>query len=75
MAVGTAGLGMMRKSVNLFLNHSKKHLVWKVLNFGITIAPLFSTFSLIAHATVGAERTVEELQATLRFSMLSIYPT
>lgn len=38
------------------------------------LAPLFPTFSLIAHATVGAERTVEELQATLRFSMLSILP-
>jgi membrane protein GlpM len=38
------------------------------------LVPLFPTFSLISHYIVGSRRTMQELKATVAFSMLSLVP-
>lgn len=38
------------------------------------LAPLFPTFALVAHYTIGTQRTNADLKTTLIFSMLGIVP-
>lgn len=38
------------------------------------LVPLFPTFSLIAHAIVGSERTAADLRATALFGLWSLIP-
>lgn len=38
------------------------------------LVPLFPTFTLIAHYTVGAARTPEELKGTILFSIWALIP-
>ena len=38
------------------------------------LVPLFPTFALISHYLVGSQRTMEELKATIVFSIFSLIP-
>jgi len=38
------------------------------------LVPLFPTFALVAHYTVGSQRTNAELKATILYSMLGLIP-